>query len=175
MPVSLIQPEVLISRLCVFVHVCLWCLWLFKMREIFWPQKHGGMTGTLEIWLTEQKLISEICTSEHLKVGKSEGGKRSGDDSAVTAQSSKQYAAEGAGIRWQFALFAALNIPAWMISVFHVAEPANWGRNQHRDRIQSGDSCVLVTTIASQKKAESRNLDASPKLPIVFLLILSQS
>lgn len=37
-------------------------------------------------------------------------------------------------IKWRFALSVAPNIPALMISIYHVTKPSDRGRDQGRDR-----------------------------------------
>lgn len=56
------------------------------------------------------------------------------------------------------------NSPAWVISIFHVAEHSEQGREQGRDQIPRGNSCVSAATDARQK-AESGSLATSPDPP----------
>lgn len=77
-------------------------------------------------------------------------------------------------ISLQFELFVVLSIPAQVISIFHVAESKDQGRNQNRGRIQKGESCVSATTTAKQK-VEWWSLDTPPTPPRDDLSVPSQN
>lgn len=96
-------------------------------------------------------------------------GRREETGAANTAQSSLQ-AMGRRGKWWWFAFSVAPSNPASVIRGFHPTEPRDQGRN----RIEKGNSCVIATTIARQK-AESQSLATFPDPPRVPLPILSQS
>lgn len=111
------------------------------------------------------KHVWKIYTSEHLKVSQlHKKGKKQRYVLWNVAQNNL-YDEEEGEITWWFWLIETPNSLAWIIIIFHTAEPSNQGREPGRDhQAQGGNSWVLVTTIAVQK-AVSWSLATPQSLP----------